>query len=460
MPGAADGAAPPAAPGLTAALAGRVAAFDGASVPAAALTRAKHGILDTLGCALAGRDEPVSKVMRGYADDLPALPQATVWGSARKVALTEAALVNGTLAHALDYDDMNRSMLGHPSAVLTAALLPLAEAQGLSGRRLLEGYVIGLEAMARVGRVFGLKAYDYAWHPTAVLGTLGAAAGASWLGGLDAAQTAHALGIAASEAAGLKKNFGSMTKSMHAGSAARKGVWAAQMARRGLAADAAVLDGRFGFFEMFGGSAAVAEPADAAGRALDILAEGLVFKQYPCCGGLHSLVDVALDLRRDGLAAADVVDIECRVHPQKVAYLDRPAPAENLAAKFSIQYCVAVALLEGRVGLADFNDRIIFEPARRALMAKVRIVGREDFAGFEAEAVVRTADGRTRSGRTREARGSIRNPLSEAELLAKFIDCASVALPPAQARAAGEALLALEAEGDLARVTRLLCAQP
>ena len=459
MPGAADGAAAPAATGLTATLAQRVAGFDGASVPAEALTRAKHGILDTLGCALAGLGEPVSKIMRAYAADLPPLAQATVWGSARKVALTEAALVNGTLAHALDYDDMNRSMLGHPSAVLTAALLPLAEAQGLSGRRLIEAYVIGLEAMARVGRVFGLKAYDYSWHPTAVLGTLGAAAGAGWLLGLDAAQTAHALGIAASEASGIKKNFGSMTKSMHAGSAARKGLWAAQMARRGLAADAAALDGKFGFFEMFGGTAAVAEAAEAATRPLDILAEGLVFKQYPCCGGLHSLVDVMLDLRKNGLAAAEVADIECRVHPQKVAYLDRPAPAESLSAKFSIQYCVAVALLEGSVGLADFDERIIFDAARRALMAKIRIAGREDFAGFEAEVVVRTGDGRTLSGRTKEARGSIRNPLSEAELLAKFVDCASVALPTAQARAAGAALLALDTAPTLAPVVALLAPQ-
>lgn len=466
MAGAADGA-PGAATaitetvgvaGLTATLAQLVSRFDGAKLEAEALTRAKHGVLDAIGVALAGIDEPVSKVMRAYAAELPVQDGATVWGSARKVALTEAALINGTLAHALDYDDMNRSMLGHPSSVLTAAFLPLAESLKLPGRKVLEAYVVGLEAMARVGRIFGFKAYDRSWHPTAVLGVLGVAAGASYLLRLDAAQTANALGIAASEASGIKKNFGAMMKSVHAGSAARKGLWAAQFAQRGLAADAAALEGKFGFCDMFNEMQTPQEPADAATRGLDIMAAGLVFKQYPCCGGLHTLLDIMLDLRaKQGLQAADVAEIECRLHPQKVAYLDRPAPAENLAAKFSVQYCVAVALLNGKVGLADFNDTIIFDAPRRALMQKVRITPREDFGSFECEIVLRRHDGSILSGRMPEARGSIRNPLSEAELLAKFEDCASVVLGAAQAKSAGAALLAIDQTADVSQMVGSLC---
>ncbi len=463
MPGAVDGAM--AVPdttigktGLTDTIARLVVGFDGTRLEAEALTRAKHGVLDAVGVALAGINEPVSKVMLDYAAELPAQDGATIWGTSRKVALHEAALINGTLAHALDYDDMNRSMLGHPSSVLTAALLPLAESLQLPGRKLLEGYVIGLEAMARVGRIFGMQAYDRSWHPTAVLGVLGVAAGASYLLRLDEAQTVNALGIAASEASGIKKNFGAMMKSVHAGSTARKGLWAAQFARRGLAADAAALEGKFGFCDMFGDRPDAQEPADAATRGLDIMAAGLVFKQYPCCGGLHTLLDIMLDLRgRQGLQAADVAEIECRLHPQKVAYLDRPAPTENLAAKFSTQYCVAVALLNGKVGLADFNDTIIFEAARRALMKKVRITPRADFGSFESEIVVRKNDGSTLSARMTEARGSIRNPLSEGELLAKFKDCASVVLNPAQAEAAGAALLAIDTAPDLTRIIGALC---
>jgi 2-methylcitrate dehydratase PrpD len=463
MPGGADGAAPgmPAGvetAGITAAIAQLVCGFDGARLDTEALIRAKHGMLDALGVALAGVNEPVSKIMLDYAAELPAGAGATIWGSARRIALTEAALVNGTLAHALDYDDMNRSMLGHPSSVLTAALLPLAETLHLPGRKVVEAYIVGLEAMARIGRIFGLKAYDYSWHPTAVLGVLGATAGACYLLRLDTAQTINALGIAASEASGIKKNFGAMMKSVHAGSAARKGIWAAQFARRGLAADAAVLEGKFGFLDMFNGTPDAREAPDAAARPLDIIAAGLVFKQYPCCGGLHSLLDVMLDLRTDkGLTAADVVDIECRVHPQKVAYLDRPQPADSLSAKFSIQYCVAVALLRGKVGLADFTAAAIIEPAARALMKKIRIDGRENFAGFECEIVVRKTDGGEITGRTLEARGSPGNPLSEAELLRKFTDCAETILTPAQSAEAGAALLALDRETDLDRIVALLC---
>jgi 2-methylcitrate dehydratase PrpD len=312
--------------------------------------------------------------------------------------------------------------------------------------------------MARIGRIFGMQAYDRSWHPTAVLGVIGAAAGAGYLLRLDHAQTLNAIGIAASEASGLKKNFGAMMKSVHAGSAARKGLWAAQMARRGLAADAAVFEGKFGFFDMFNDTPQAREPADAATRPLDIMASGLVFKQYPCCGGLHSLVDITLDLRSgQALRAEQVQDIECRVHPQKLAYLDRPQPAESLAAKFSIQYCVAVAVLRGKVGLADFTDSAIVETATRALMKKVRISGRDDFGSFESEVVVRKTDGQTVSARMTEARGSIRNPLSEAELLHKFTDCAAVVLSPTQAAEAGAALLALDGAPDLSRAIGLLC---
>ena len=464
MAGAADGAVAPArAPvetaGITATLARLISGFDGTRIEAEALTRAKHGVLDAIGVSLAGFGEPVSTVMREHAAGLPP-GEATVWGTGRKVAVLEAALVNGTLAHALDYDDMNRSMMGHPSAVLTAALLPLAESAGLPGRRLLEAYVVGLEAMARLGRIFGLQAYDRSWHPTSILGTLGATAGACYLLRLDPAQTANALGIAASEASGIKKNFGSMMKSVHAGSAARKGLWAAQFARRGLAADAAALEGKFGYCDMFGDAIAPQEPADAATRGLDIMAAGLVFKQYPCCGGLHTLVDIMLDLRaQQGLRADAVESIECRVHTQKVAYLDRPAPAESLAAKFSIQYCVAAALLNGKVGLADFTESAIVEAARRELMKKIRVVAREDFGSFEGEIVVRCGSGEL-NARRREARGSIRNPLSEAELMRKFTDCAGGLLGAAQAAEAGAALLAIDTVSDLGGVLALLGPHP
>ncbi|HEV7799868.1 MAG TPA: MmgE/PrpD family protein, partial [Burkholderiales bacterium] len=217
--------------------------FEGAAIPQAALDAATVAIRDCIGVALAGYDEPVSRIVRD-ATLTPSCPaDASVWGSTRKTSLLDAALINGTAAHALDYDDQNRSMLGHPSSVLVPALFAIGEAEALSGRRILEAYVLGLQMMARLGRIFGARGYEKSWHPTAVMGVIGSCASAAYLHGLSYNTTLNAIGIAASEASSIKKNFGSMVKPLHVGSASRKGIWAARLAQHGLTANPQALDG-------------------------------------------------------------------------------------------------------------------------------------------------------------------------------------------------------------------------
>lgn len=444
--------------GLTERTARLICDFDGAAVPAEAIHRSTIGVLDCVGVALAGSQEPVGKIMRDYAESLPGGGEATIWGTASKVSAPDAALVNGTMSHALDYDDMNRSMLGHPSAVLAPALFAVAEKMQFSGRKLLEGYVIGLEVMARLGRIFGPRAYEKSWHPTATLGVLGASTAISHMLGLSYEQTLNAIGIAASEASGIKKNFGSMTKPLHAGSAARKGLWAALLAEKGLTADSQALDGTFGFFDMFNGKPHDLEAADDIGKPLDILEPGLVFKQYPCCGGLHSLLDNMISLRlNQGITPEQVEAIECRVHPQRIAYLDRPHVREGLEAKFSIQYCVATALMYGKVGFTHFSRESVLRPETQALMKKVRITPRDDLGGFGSEVVVRTSDRGEFSSRLLEAKGSAKFPLTESELLQKFVDCAAMTMSASQAEEAGAALMGIERESNLGNIVRLLC---
>ena len=438
---------------LTDRISNLICGFPAAPLPEEALYRSKIAVTDCVGVALAGSREPVGRIMGDYAAGLAQCGEATLWGSAKKVAASEAALVNGTLAHALDYDDMNRSMLGHPTSVLAPALFAVCEQRKFSGRKLLEGYIVGLEVMARIGRVFGQAAYAKSWHPTAIMGALGSCAGASYLMGLDHERTVHALGIAASEASGLKKNFGSMVKPLHAGSAARKGVWAASLAEMGLASDAEVLDGTFGYFEMFDGKQAGPDAIDGDPARLDILESGIIFKQYPCCGGVHSLIDNAIGLKRkEALQVGEVQDIECRLHPRRIAYLDRPQAHESLEAKFSIQYCVAAALANGKVGLREFSEEGLTQPATRSLMPKVRVSPAEELAGFASEVIVRKLDGNRVASRLPEPRGSKSSPFTEDEMMRKFIECAMEVMSAAQAEKAGAALMSLDTADDVGAV--------
>jgi 2-methylcitrate dehydratase PrpD len=444
--------------GVTEKVAELICGFERVALPEEALYRSKIAVMDCVGVALAGSQEPVGKIMHEYARGLPPGGEATIWGTTHKVSAPEAALVNGTMSHALDYDDMNRPMLGHPSIVLVPALFAVGEKMKLPGRKLLEAYILGLEVMAKLGKIFGPAGYEKSWHATSVLGVLGSCASTSYLLRLSHQQTLNAIGIAASEASGIKKNFGSMTKPLHAGSAARKGLWAALLAGKGLTADPQALDGTFGFLEMFKG-----EPYDPKtlndSDPLEIIASGLVFKQYPCCGGVHSLIDNVIDLRqKEAIRPEQIKEIECRVNPHRITYLDRPQVQEGLEAKFSIQYCVAAALKDGKIVFSHFSKENILRSDTQSLMRKIRIIPGNDLGEFASEVTVRTLDGREFSTKRSVAKGAPNSPLSESELFNKFVDCAKMIMSSSQGERAGKALLGLEKEKDLKNIISLLSA--
>jgi len=430
-------------------------------LPEEAIYHSKLAVRDCLGVALAGFDEPVAKIVRATALETAGTPQATIWGTTHRIPALDAALANGAAAHALDYDDHSRAMLSHPSAVLAPALIALAESRGLSGRKLLEAYILGFQVMTQLGRLFGPEAYEKSWHPTAIMGVMGSCAGAAYLLGLDNGSTMHAIGIAASEASSVKKNFGSMTKPLHIASAARKGIWAAQLAANGLTAGPHALDGRFGFFENFHGRSPVLAPDADWSTPLEILAAGVVYKQYPCCGGLHALLDNAITLReRHGIDPAAIEDVECRVHPSRVLYLDRPNATEGLDAKFSIQYCVAAALLEGRVRLNDFTAESVARPAARALMKRVRIVGDGSLAAFGSVTTVCMKDGRRFTDASPAPKGAPELPLTEDDLRRKFVDCATAMLGAQRATEAGTALMDIDRFDRASEIAAALAPRP
>lgn len=367
------------------------------------------------------------KTISGTPDDA-----CSIWGSDDWASITEAALVNGTAAHALDFDDMCFVSLAHPSAPLVPAVIAAAELSRASGEAVLDAYVTGFEVQARLGRLMNPRHYQRGWHCTSTLGAMSAAAGASRLLGLDAGATAHALAIAASSAAGLKENFGSMVKPLHAGLASRDGVLAALLAKSGLTGSAKALDGPQGFLHAFD-----SESDDLAGVTRDlgarweILDTGVTVKLYPSCAGTHPTLDAVLDLRADASFVADDVDrVEIDVDPIVPTILLYERPATALEAKFSLPFCTAAAIVFGHVGIETFDVNRIQDRHVASLMPRVSMrVDKEIGVGkpalTEARVTIFLKGGRVLRREAHGARGYPANPASPAELRTKFMSCAS-----------------------------------
>ena len=442
----------------------------GATPPAAARARAAVTILDTVGVTLAGSVEPAARIVQSTASENGgrvfrpgSADGCAIIGTALRASAPDAALANGTAAHALDFDDMCFVSLAHPSAALVPALLATGELRGASGGAVLDSYIVGFELEARFGRLMNPRHYQRGWHCTATLGVLGAAAAASRLGGLEPAAVAHAIGIAASSASGLKDNFGSMVKPLHAGLAARGGVLAFLLARGGMTASAQALDGSQGFLHAMDSERQdlAREIADLGSR-WEILDTGITMKLYPSCAATHPPLDVLLELRDeehltpDGIESIDV-DVD-RITPTVLLYAQ---PATPLEAKFSLQFCAAAAIADGRVSVDTFSDERLRDPALRALMARVNMgvdeaLGREAPPLTEARVHVRLRGGRTLVREVKGARGTPDRPASAAEVEAKFMACATRVLAPGRASRALETLRRFEELADVRELTQLL----
>ncbi|HEV2281238.1 MAG TPA: MmgE/PrpD family protein [bacterium] len=432
--------------------------------PAAVLDAGKSAIIDTVAVILAGAGEPVTRIVADAVAEEGASPVADRLGARLRTSMEGAAFVNGVSGHALDYDDVSPSVIGHPSVVMLPAALAAAQGTGASGRRLLEAYVIGVEVMTKLGRAMGNAHYRVGWHATSTLGTLGAAMAAGKLMGLSPEALQHALAIAVSEASGSRQNFGTMTKPFHPGHAARCGVLAARLARKGMTGDTTILEAPLGYFAMFShGEAAIDGIRETLGNPYDVVSPGMNVKRYPCCYATHRAADAVLDLAREHeLRGADVEGAEVVVPPGGLAAVTRDRPRTGLEGKFSLPYVVAAAVLDGRVALDTFTDEMVQRPEAQALLRAVRPI--EDpgipveFNAIEEGYVVvkiRRRGGAILEKRVDYPRGAHQNPLAAGELHAKFRDCARQVLPRVQADRALALLASLE---DLPRLDDLVAA--
>lgn len=421
-------------------IAEKIVAIRHTDLPAEAIAWSKAAILDTVGVTLAGAGEDCARIVAQTLAAGGAVGDCLVFGGDRRIGPLDAALVNGTAAHALDFDDVSNSLGGHPSAPIVPALFALADTQDRSGAEFIAAYVAGFETETRIARGVHYHHYEKGWHPTATLGVFGATAACCHLLQLSATQTAQALAIAASLASGIKANFGTMTKPLHVGHTARNGLFAALLAKNGFTANNAALEHRQGFLMVYNGEGHFA--ADAIlkdwGDPYDVVRPGPAFKQYPCCGSTHPVLDALLALRREHPMPADrIARIDSWTHPRRLAHTNRPDPRTGLDAKFSVQYCLARAVLQGRIRLEDFEGDAHDDPTVRALMTRIHAAPHpsadtSNEMALGAEVRVTFDGGEVIAKKVGAALGrGPDNPLPPGALAAKFVDCASRALPAA-----------------------------
>jgi 2-methylcitrate dehydratase PrpD len=430
-----------------------------ADPPAAARLAAARALLDTIGVTLAGAVEPASRIVqRVVAAD--GRGPCRVIGTALGVSAGNAALANGTAAHALDFDDMCFVSLAHPSAPLVAAALAAAEAAAAPGRAVLDAYVVGFELEGRLGRAMNPRHYQRGWHCTSTLGTIGAAAAASRLLGIGVDATGHALAIAASEASGLKENFGTMVKPLHAGLAARNGVVAALLAQAGMTASGAAIDGAQGFLAAMDGEQRSLEPFAAdLGTRWEIVDTGITVKLYPSCAGTHPALDALLDLKgREDFHADEVEAIEVGVDPIVPTILLYDRPSSGLEGKFSMPFCAAAAVVRGHVGIDTFDAAALSDPTIAAMQSRItmRVDPTLDAAApslTQARVTVRLRDGRTLTATANGARGYPERPAGDEQLATKFTACATQTLSLSQAAALLEMLRGIESVRDIGALT-------
>jgi 2-methylcitrate dehydratase PrpD len=452
-------------PTLLQKLAQNVHGFDKRQLTRFSVAQAKACILDAVGVTLAGYPESCTQILLRTPGVATAPGGALIFGSARRTSALDAALINGTASHALDFDDFSGVMGGHHSVPLVSMLFALAEERGGTGEDLIAAYVIGVEVEIKLARAVNFHHYDKGWHPTATLGVFGAAAAACHLMKLDQSRTTMALSIAASLASGLKANFGTMTKPLHIGQCSRNGLFAALLAEQGFDAATDTLEHQQGFLNVFNGARTfdIAKLFENWGAPWEIEANSIALKQFPCCGSTHPAIAMALKLRRDDkVATADISRIEVMPHGRRLRHTNTPHPQTPLEAKFSVQYVVARALRDGVLRLKDFEGEAHFDPEIQRLLDLTTARPHPEMADdgdeqWGAEVIVTLKDG-TRLARRVDnlvGRGGD-DPMSSSELWDKFNDCAARSLPREQIAPLFERLETLEKVNEIAQVTRLL----
>jgi 2-methylcitrate dehydratase PrpD len=439
-------------------------------IPRDAVEKAKRTALDCLGAALAGTVEPVSQAITGYITRLGGPPQASVFGADIQASVPDAALGNGSIAHALDYDDCGVK-IGHPSVLVLPAVLSLGEHVGASGQDTLAAYILGLEIEGKLALHADFKLMQARLNHQTWYGSIGAAAACAKLLRLDVAKTRMALGIAANFACGLAANHGSMAAAAGAGNACRNGVVAALMAQEGITANPDIIEAKNGFYDTLVGPGHydAGRMAESLGNPFYIESPGIGLKKYPSCYHTHRALDGVFQLMEEHrLSDKDIAEVEVGTSERAMRVLAFSDPATPYQAKYSMPHCIAAAVVDHQVTLDTFTfhkmeDRAIVEARKKVHLSFPNVpiwpgladVGPDTkFVGNPV--TIRTTDGRSYSARVDIPRGDPALPLTDDELLTKYRECARSQLRPDDIERSVGLVLGLERVTDIGTLMAIL----
>jgi 2-methylcitrate dehydratase PrpD len=443
---------------LTKTLCGHLAAAQFGDISAAAKHEARRGVLDWIGCALAGSGHKTVTTLLAVLQEISGRPQATVFAHALRLGLTDAPLANGQMGHVLDYDDTHMGgVVLHTSSPVLAALFALSERATVSGAEFMLAYATGFEAGVRSGRT-APGHHKGGWHLTGTLGTIAAGAACGKLLKLDRQRLTYTFGIAATQAAGMQQNRGTMGKSFYAGKAAANGVLAALLAERGFDSTQEIIEGKRGFARIYSDVAAPEQLTAGLGQGFENgwVIETNGHKPYACGVVLHPLIDAVIALRnREAIDPAAVSEIALRVHPLVLSITGVVEPSTGLQSKFSTAHAAAVALLDGAAGVAQYSDAKAADPAVAALRRKVKAHPDDTLRKDEAHAAI-TAGGRRHDIHIAHASGTADNPMSDAAIEAKFLANATPVIGGERAERARDFVRTLETQPDMRALIALL----
>ena len=462
--------------GATASIAEFIVKTNAADFPAGSDEKAIKVIVDTFAVILAGAGSEVAEPLQRYLESARESGASPILGTGRTASPETAALINGTYGHALDYDDVLSMMPAHPSVVIVAALLASLDSKSgkpVSGTEFIEAYIIGVEVGGKIGLGMTNDHYQRGFHATGTLALFSGLAALAKLHRLDSPTIQQAMGIAGSMASGLRRNFGTMTKPLHSGLAARSALTAVRLAMSGFTAAPDIMEAKAGFYSTYGTDDSDPEvTANGLGKPFVISSPGIAVKKFPCCYATHRAIDGVLTLReRLGFDAASLDKVICRMPPGGMHVLTYPRPATGLEGKFSLPYSIAAGVLDGKFSLWSFSDEAVRRPQIALLYEHIDAheteTSRGDDPHFDkrssgsrgfVEVEVQLKDGRKDQIRIDVPPGSPSRELTWDELHSKFMDCARQAprISNASAEAAFAAIRNLQSAADINAITQQL----